>query len=182
VDAVGEGLKLSANRLAAIDRHYLRVENATVFVHGFGDLHGQLAGRHQNKREGLRLAATFRNGLKDRQGEGRGLARTGGRLADEIPTAQDERNGLALNRRGFFVAEAFNGRKELGTQAQGGESATKIGGWHAIFEGLIIGIFGVLHNATLVPARPGPEETPVTVPIGQRNHLTGRANRRSVGG
>ena len=56
VDAGLEGPQLAADGLAAVDRHDADPELAAVMVESLGDLHGQLAGRHQDQGHGLSAA------------------------------------------------------------------------------------------------------------------------------
>ena len=51
VHAAIERLQLPVDRLAAVDRRDLHAEPAAVLEDGFADLHGQLAGRHEDERE-----------------------------------------------------------------------------------------------------------------------------------
>ena len=53
-----------------------------------------------------------------RQGERRGLARSGGRLADEIPAQKQGRNRLTLDRRRFLVTQVRQCRQQAKVEAQ----------------------------------------------------------------
>ena len=75
---------LVIHRRAAVDRHDVQVRSLRVLVEGFGDLHRQLARRHQHQRADLAAAGLLsrdslsRSGKRERRGlagAGRGLAR-----------------------------------------------------------------------------------------------------------
>jgi hypothetical protein len=77
-------------------------------MHGFGDLHGELARGDENER--ARSAASVgterRDVMDDRKRERRGLAGAGRGLAEQVLAADEDGNGFALNRRRLFIAEA----------------------------------------------------------------------------
>ena len=106
VDAPTEAAELLADRLAAIDGQDAGTELLAVAVERLGDLHRQLARRHDDERGGAaRPGPTDRDPLQRRQGEGGGLARPGRRLGEEVAAGEEERNGLALDRRRLLVAQ-----------------------------------------------------------------------------
>ena len=56
--------------------------------------------------------------LEDRQDERRGLAGAGLGAGEDVAAGQDERDRLALDRRGLRVALVGHGTKELGRQPE----------------------------------------------------------------
>ena len=77
-----EGLDLAIHRRAAVDRHGAHAAEATDARDLVLDLHAELAGRGQDQR--LDVRARRLDLLDDRDAEGRGLAGSGLRLADEV--------------------------------------------------------------------------------------------------
>ncbi len=102
IDAAAQLHDLLAITLAAIDRQHLGAQVASVTLHGFGDLQGQLTGgcEHQGLRGLARLII-----VENRQGEGGGFAGAGLGLADDVDAGEHERNHARLNRRWRRVAE-----------------------------------------------------------------------------
>jgi len=70
----------------------------------------------------LLVGIRVQQALNHRQGEGRGLARSGRRLDEQIAPAEHDRNRCLLDRRGFFVAERRHGGGEFIRESQQGES------------------------------------------------------------
>ena len=116
---------MATDFLPAVDRHGAHAEALAVFVHRFADLHGQLARRHEDE-DGRPLAVVLgRSGLitvhvgvgtvvgrhakcralNERQRERGRLAGTRCRLAEDVTAFEEDGDGLALDRRRFFVAK-----------------------------------------------------------------------------
>ena len=78
----------------------------------FGDLHRQLARRHEHEAAGLaRTRLRLADALQHRQRERGGLAGAGFGLPEQVAALEQQRNRFALNRRRFFVAEAPTPRR-----------------------------------------------------------------------
>ena len=60
--------------------------------------------------------------LQHRQRERRGLAGAGRGLPEQVAPFEEQRNGLALDRRGFFIAEGGDRRDHRLRKAEGGEA------------------------------------------------------------
>ncbi len=67
--------------------------------------------------------ASRRQAIEQRQRERGGLARAGRGLAEQVAAGEQHRNGLALNRCGFFVAERGDGADQRFRQTERGEAA-----------------------------------------------------------
>ena len=93
-------------------------------MNGLGDLHRQLARRDQDQSpEHPPVRRGGREEPRDeREGKGRGLARAGARLADEIASRQQGRDRFALDGRRLFVAERRHRLDQAFTQSQRVES------------------------------------------------------------
>ena len=115
-------LQLAIDGLATVDGHHLGPQVTPVLVNGFGHLHRQFPGRHQDEGDGGHLAAGGGDALQNREGEGGRLARTGGGLAHQVTALQQQRDGFALDGGGFLVAEAGQHMQEFGAQTQFGEA------------------------------------------------------------
>ena len=79
-----------------------RAQIASVGLEAFDDLGGELAGGAQHQHAAgtsFRPPAVLREMMEDRQREGRGLAGSGLRDADDVARCQHLRDGLRLNRR-----------------------------------------------------------------------------------
>ena len=126
VDAAAQRLQLAPDRLAAVDRHDARGEVAAVLVDGFGHLDRELARGYEH--EGRRRSPTRTGGqaFEERQRECRGLSRAGGSLAEQIVAFEQRRDGLALDRRRFLVAERRQRGQQLGPEPELGEADTVI--------------------------------------------------------
>ena len=116
--ADGADLRIEAD--AAVDRGRADRALGAVGPDARLDLERQLAGRGQDQRPDERPARHARRvqELEHRQHEGRGLARAGLGAGEHVTTGQDERNGLALDGRGFRVALVGDGTKEVGRQPE----------------------------------------------------------------
>src|SRR5262249_28111243 len=69
----------------------------------FLDLASELAGRNKNQRQSARL---FKETRENREAIGGRLSRTGLRATDQVLTAHRDRDGLRLDRSGFFKAKS----------------------------------------------------------------------------
>ena len=88
----------------------------------FGDLHRQLAGRHQNKTRGLSRARTvLADPVQHGKRKGGSLARACGRLPEQVAALKQQRNRFALHRRRLFVAEGRNNVRKFAGKSQGGK-------------------------------------------------------------
>ncbi len=119
VGAAVEGADLGVHRCAAIQRQHRQPKPFAVLVDRLGDLHRQLARRHEDEAAGLsgRRTATGQV-LQHRQRERCRLACTRGGLTQQIPSFEKHGNRLPLHRRRFFVAEPGERLAQLGLQAQ----------------------------------------------------------------
>ncbi len=119
VHAAAEDGDLLAEGLSAVDRHGAGADGAAVAMERLGDLHGELAGGYEHEHGGAGgLGRFLREPLQERQGEGGGLAGAGGGLAQEVAALEQRRDGLALDGRGFLVAERGEGLDEGGGEAE----------------------------------------------------------------
>ena len=118
-----QGPQLRPVRLPAVDRQHRRSQRAAVAMDRLGNLHGQLAGGHQDQRHGP-VAALVSGGkpVQERQGEGRRLARPGRRLAHEVLARQQRRDRLSLDRRRLLVAELDDRLHQAVVEPQGRET------------------------------------------------------------
>ena len=92
VDAGLERLDLRLVRPAAVDGQDPRAELAGRGDQVFGDLDGQLAGRHDDQPAWLLTVLTrFADALQHRDAERVGLSRACARLTDDVLAAQRER-------------------------------------------------------------------------------------------
>ena len=124
--AAAQRADLVVHRRAAVDGHDVQVRSLRVLVQGLGDLHRQLARGHEH--EGAGLAAigpgVTRQPIEQRQRERRRLAGAGCGQAEHVAAREQDGDGLALNRRGFFVAE----RGDRGHERRGQSERRKTGG------------------------------------------------------
>jgi hypothetical protein len=90
-------------------------------VDRLGDLHGQLARRHEHERAGVRPVAATKP-LECGQRERCGLARAGRRLGEDVAPLEQRRDRLALDRRRLLVAEARERRAQGVVQPEARES------------------------------------------------------------
>jgi hypothetical protein len=92
--------------------------------HRFGDLHRQLARRHEHEAVGAApiLGAELRDAVQHRQREGSGFSRARGRLREQIAPVEEERNRLALDGRRLLVSERRDGGDERLVEPERGES------------------------------------------------------------
>ena len=122
--AAFERADLLRDRRAAVDRQHGDAEAPGVLVDRFRHLHRQLTRRHEHEPAGLLspigLAA---EPLEHRQREGGGLAGAGGRLPEQILAGDQERDGLALDRRRLLVPERRDRGSQLVDQPEPAEPA-----------------------------------------------------------
>ncbi len=112
---------LIADRLAAVDGHDRCVAAQGQLFALVADLHGQLAGRHQD--QGLRrpAAAMRLQHLQDRNREGGRLAGARLRLAHHVDARQGAGNETGLDRRRLLVRSGGQGIEHNGAQSQSGK-------------------------------------------------------------
>ena len=126
VDAAAQGLDLLTCRSAAVDRDQAHAHGLAVAAEGLGDLQGELTGGHEHQSAGLLAVAPGIEALEDRQGEGRGLARARGGLAQHVAAADEQRDRGSLDGRGLLVAEGIECGEEVAPQSQGGKVETGV--------------------------------------------------------
>jgi hypothetical protein len=120
--AAAQADDLTVELLPAVDRHDRGAEATTVAMERLRHLHGELARRHEDKRERLpRRRAFIGHALQDRQRERRGLARARRGLPEDVAPRQQRRTRSPLNRRRFFVPERGELDEEFTPQAERGE-------------------------------------------------------------
>ena len=136
VGAAFEGADLLVHRRAAVERQDRQPDAFRVLVHRLGDLHRQLARRHEHEAAGLaRAGRPCADPLQHRQRERGGLAGAGLGLAEQIAPFEQQRNRLALNRRRFLVSERRHGVGQLALQSErleGGGSSLRSSIHHRI--------------------------------------------------
>ena len=123
-----EGAQLAADRLATEYRYHLGAELLAVLHDGFADLNGQFAGRRQHQHRWCIREAGL-DGVERRECEGSGLTRAGCCLAEHVAAGQQQRDGFALNRCGFFVTKFVERVDEFLAQTECGESPD---GWFGL--------------------------------------------------
>ena len=86
VGAALEAANLLQHRGAAVERQHRQASAAGVLVHRLGDLHGELARRHEHEAIGAAavLGAEGGDAMQHRQREGGGLAGARGRLGEQV--------------------------------------------------------------------------------------------------
>ena len=147
VDAALQRPHLLVHRRAAVERQHRAAERLAVLVHGFGDLHRQLARRHEHHARGLAgLAARGPLGgdpVQHRQRERRGLAGAGAGLREDVAPLEQERDRFALDGGGLFVAQRGEGGDELGAEAELVERLVRGGGPIRALDGRGVGLQGI---------------------------------------
>jgi hypothetical protein len=96
-------------------------------VDGLRDLLGELPGGHQHQRRGSGTGRAAVQPLQHRQGEGGRLSGAGRRLAQQVMTFQQRRDGLTLDRSRLFVPQAGQRLQQLRPQRQAGETRGVLG-------------------------------------------------------
>ena len=123
IDPAAEAAQLLPDRLAAVDGHDPGAERLAIDVEGLGDLHGELAGRDDDEGAGaVGSGRADRDALEDRQREGRGLAGAGRRLGEDVAAAEQQRDGLALDRRRLLVAQVGDRGEQALVEVEAGEA------------------------------------------------------------
>ena len=120
VDAALERAQLLLHRLAAVDRQHADAELPSVAMHRFGDLHRELARRHEDQaaHDALFVIRGGADAMQQRQRERGGLARAGRGLAEHVAAGDQRRNGFALNVGRLLVAELSHRGDERRIQAE----------------------------------------------------------------
>jgi hypothetical protein len=92
-------------------------------VDRLGHLHCQLTRGHEHQpgRPAPILGPEAADAVQHRQGERRGLAGAGRGLRQQVAAAEQQRNRLALHRRGLFVAERGDRRHDGIVESKGAE-------------------------------------------------------------
>jgi hypothetical protein len=105
--AIAQGAELAVHRRAAVDGHGVQAGHFRAEAVDFlADLHGQFAGRAEDQHLG---EGGFASSWRQRgQGEGGGLAGSGGREADEVAALERGRDAQRLDRRRSLVAEVVS--------------------------------------------------------------------------
>ena len=97
---------LLVERRPAVDRQDACPQHPAVAVKRLRHLHRELTGGHQDENGRAGGWCGFRaEALQQREGERRGLARSGRGLAQEVPTGEKRRDGLLLDRSGLLVSQ-----------------------------------------------------------------------------
>ena len=133
VHSAGQGLQLPADRLSAVDRHNLRPEIATIFVHSFGDLHGKFPGGDEHKSKRLGLGLRLLDQLQNWKGKRRCLSSAGSCLTNQITPLQQQWNRFPLNRRWFLVAQSGKRLQKLRSKTQIGKGFWRTCVGHGFF-------------------------------------------------
>jgi hypothetical protein len=115
-------MQLPADGRAAVDGQHAHTQRLSVAMDRLGDLHRQLARRHEHDGDRALRAALVHEALEDRQRERRRLPGAGRRLAEEVFPLDQGRDGLLLDRRRLFIAEGGQGRDDFRVEAEGGEA------------------------------------------------------------
>ena len=117
--AAPQGADLVIHRRATVERHHGEMRAFGVLMERFGHLHRELAGGDEHERARLPTAGLVAGqAIEQRQREGGGLARAGAGLAEHVAAREQHRDGLALNRGGFLVAERSDRADECLRQSE----------------------------------------------------------------
>ena len=119
VDAALQGAQLRVHRGAAVDRQDAHADALAVAVHGFGELHGELARRDEDEGDGVSaLRGIVGDRVKNGQSEGGGLAGAGCGLRQDVAALEERRDGLLLDGRGLLVAEGRQRREQARVEGE----------------------------------------------------------------
>ena len=117
VHTAPQAAELLADRLAAVDRDHACAHLAAVLGQGLGDLHRELARRHEDERRRAAVAGRADGDPLERRQRERGrLAGAGRRLGEEVAAGEQRRDRLALDRRRLLVAEGRDRAQESGVE------------------------------------------------------------------
>jgi hypothetical protein len=128
LDAAAQFGLLRADVDAAIDAHRAQRQVLAVGLDRLEHLHGQLARGREDQRArrvaGGRgaTAGVARDAVQQRQREAGGLAGAGLGAAHDVLAGDDDRDGLALDGRGFGVAGVGDGLQQFGNEAEVGKT------------------------------------------------------------
>ena len=124
VDASAQGLDLRLEGPAAVDRDDADAADAAGVLEVLGDLHGQLAGRHdaQRLRQPVGALGLALHALQQRYAEAQRLAGAGARLADQVVARQRDRQGHRLDGEGRGDAHPGERLDGLRQRAERGEA------------------------------------------------------------
>ena len=123
VDTATKAAQLLADRLPAVDRQDPGAQLAAIRVERLGDLHRELTRRDEDQGGGAAFAGGPElDALEHRQCEGRGLAGSRRGLREEVSAGQQRRDGLALDRRRFLVAEGRDRVQQAGVELEPAEA------------------------------------------------------------
>jgi hypothetical protein len=152
----------SASRGAAVDGHRAERQEPGELLDFVEHLDGQLAGGGQDDGLGAAVGVGL---LKDRQGEGGGLAGAGAGLAQDVLAGQGSRDQLLLDRRGLLETHRGDGLEGRRLQAQRAKAFRQHQGRFVHrFEPDIVRLGG-LRRRTFAPASaspPAPAPTPAS--------------------
>ena len=122
VDPAFQRADLWIHRRAAVDCRDVDAEDLPVAVDRLGDLHRELARRHEDERGRPPASArVLSDPLEQRQRERGGLARARRGLPEHVASGEERRDRGVLDRRRLLVAERAERAHELFRQPEGGE-------------------------------------------------------------
>ena len=121
VDAAPQRVDLMTRRSAAVDGDQSGSELAPVPVERLRHLERQLAGGHEDQRGRCLAALPDVESLEDRQREGRGLARAGRCLPEQVPARDEHGDGRRLDGGRLLVAEGRQRAEQFRAKTQLGE-------------------------------------------------------------
>ena len=122
VDAAAQAAQLLADRLPAVDRQHADARRAPVAMDRLGDLHRQLARRHEDEPANPSVATIVPGDQADRwKREGRRLARAGRRFGEDVASLEERRDRVPLDRRRLLVAQLGERGDQRTINAQGVE-------------------------------------------------------------
>ena len=121
IDSPPQRVDLMTCGSAPVDGDQSGSESTPVSVERLRDLERQLTGGDEDQRGRCLPALTDVESLEDRQREGRGLARAGRRLSEQVPARDEHRDRRRLDRGCLFVPEGRQSAEQLRAQTQLGE-------------------------------------------------------------